>query len=109
MARPVVPHLSIEELRAKLEALGPGEKGEILDGELHVQARPRPRHSRANSFFAHHIGGGFDFGEDGPAGWWILVEPGIELPLSPEVSPDLAGWRRERMHGGAVAMGRRAG
>ena len=27
----------------------------------------------------------------------ILVEPGLELPGAPEVAPDLAGWRRERM------------
>ena len=32
-----------------------------------------------------------------PGGWWILPEPGIELPNTPEISPDLAGWRRERM------------
>jgi Uma2 family endonuclease len=33
----------------------------------------------------------------GPGGWWILPEPGVELPRSPEVSPDLAGWRIERL------------
>lgn len=27
----------------------------------------------------------------------MLIEPGIELPGSPEFSPDIAGWRRERM------------
>ena len=26
-----------------------------------------------------------------------VAEPGIELPNTPEVSPDIAGWRRERM------------
>src|SRR5690606_15372551 len=29
--------------------------------------------------------------------WWILAEPGIEVERSPEFSPDVAGWRRERM------------
>jgi Uma2 family endonuclease len=27
----------------------------------------------------------------------MLVEPGIQLPRAPEVSPDLAGWRRDRL------------
>lgn len=26
-----------------------------------------------------------------------MLEPGIELPNAPEVAPDVAGWRRERM------------
>ena len=43
-----------------------------------------------------YVGGAFDFDEDGPGGWVILVEPGIELPSAPEIAPDVAGWRRER-------------
>lgn len=39
----------------------------------------------------------FAFGDNGPGGWWILLEPGVELPNTPEISPDLAGWRRERL------------
>lgn len=42
------------------------------------------------------LGSPFAFGGGGPGGW-ILPEPGIELPGPPEFSPDLAGWRRERM------------
>jgi Uma2 family endonuclease len=97
MAQPHSLRPSPEELWARLEALGPHERGEIIDGELHVQPRPRFGHGRANTFLGHHIGGSFDFDDDGPGGWWIIVEPGIELPGAPEVSPDLAGWRRERM------------
>ncbi|MBI4953061.1 MAG: Uma2 family endonuclease [Myxococcales bacterium] len=84
-------------LRARLDALPEGQKGEIIDGELFVQPRPRFRHARTTGFVAHHIGGAFDFDEGGPGGWWIVPEPGIELPGAPEVSPDVAGWRRERM------------
>ncbi len=37
----------------------------------------------------------FDFGNGGPGGWAILVEP--ELHFGEDiVVPDLAGWRRER-------------
>ncbi len=85
------------ELRAELDALPEHVKGEIIDGELFVQPRPRFRHARASAFLGRHVGGAFDFDEDGPGGWWTLVEPGIELPRAPEVSPDVGGWRRERM------------
>ncbi|MFC1643083.1 Uma2 family endonuclease [Myxococcota bacterium] len=82
---------------ADLEALPEGVKGEILDGELYTQPRPRPRHARAETAIASEIQGPYDFGRNGPGGWWILAEPGIELPDSPEFSPDVAGWRRERL------------
>ena len=85
------------ELRAELDALPEHVKGEIVDGELFVQPRPRFRHGRASSFLGHHVGGAFDYDEGGPGGWWIVIEPGIELPGAPEVSPDVGGWRRERM------------
>src|SRR5690606_23903008 len=49
------------------------------------------------SFLVRHIGGAFDFDHGGPGGWWILIEPGIELPGAPEVAPDLGGWRHAAM------------
>jgi Uma2 family endonuclease len=82
---------------ADLEALPPGVKGEIIDGELYVQPRPRSRHARVLGAISGEIQGPYDFGRGGPGGWWILPEPGIELPGSPEVAPDVAGWRRERL------------
>jgi Uma2 family endonuclease len=39
----------------------------------------------------------FQRGRGGPGGWWIIPEPGIQVEGSPEFSPDLAGWRRERV------------
>jgi Uma2 family endonuclease len=88
---------SAAELWARLEALPEHLKGEIIDGQLYVQARPRPRHARGIGFLGRHLGGSFDYDEQGPGGWWIVPEPGIELPRAPEVSPDLAGWRREAL------------
>jgi len=82
---------------ADLEALPSNVKGEIIEGVLHTQPRPRVRHSRASAELGHGIYGPFDKGVGGPGGWWIFIEPGIELPGSPEVAPDIAGWRRERM------------
>lgn len=87
--------------RADLEALPTGVKGEIIDGVLYAMTRPRPKHQALGTRLAASLeppfGRGGGAGEEGPGGWWILAEPGIELPRSPEISPDLAGWRRERL------------
>lgn len=80
-----------------LEELPPSLKGEIIDGVLYTQPRPRPRHSLASAAIGSRVFGKYHDGAGGPGGWWILTEPGIELPDSPEVAPDLAGWRRERL------------
>ncbi len=82
---------------ADLQALPEGVKGEIIDGELYVQPRPLPRHTRAKGTIFSAIQVPYDLGRGGPGGWWILAEPGIELPRSPEFSPNVAGWRRERL------------
>ena len=55
------------------------------------------RQRRASVFLGRYVGGGFDYDEDGPGGWWIVIEPGIELPNAPELIPDVAGWRRTTM------------
>lgn len=82
---------------ADLEALPPNVKGEIIDGVLYTMTRPRARHQYATMTLSAELLNPFGRARGGPGGWWILIEPGIELPGSPEVSPDLAGWRRERM------------
>jgi Uma2 family endonuclease len=82
---------------ADLEALPDNVRGDILDGELYVMSRPRAPHSHLEGVIGADLEPPYQRGRQGPGGWWILVEPGIELPGSPEVSPDLAGWRRERM------------
>jgi Uma2 family endonuclease len=86
-----------EDLWARLVALPKHLKGEILDGQLYVQPRPRARHARGIGFLGRFLGGSFDYDADGPGGWWIAPEPGIELSRAPEVSPDLAGWKREHL------------
>lgn len=82
---------------ADLEALPPGVKGEIIEGVLYTMTRPRGRHQRTTTAIGSGIQPPFDFGDGGPGGWWILVEPGIELPGTPEIAPDVAGWRRARL------------
>ena len=69
---------------------------ETIDGELHTQPRPRPRHALASSALGEILGPPFRRERGGPAGWITLDEP--ELHLRDDiVVPDLAGWRRERM------------
>lgn len=69
---------------------------EIIDGWLHLQPRPRPRHAIAIATLAGDLVRPFGRGIGGPGGWVIMVEP--ELHFGADVLvPDLAGWRRERM------------
>lgn len=70
---------------------------EIVDGELWTSPRPAPRHTLAHSRLMSRLGStlGGD-GDDGPGGWWILLEPELHLGTNALV-PDIAGWRRERM------------
>ncbi|WP_433932416.1 Uma2 family endonuclease [Sorangium cellulosum] len=82
---------------ADLEALPPHVKGEIIEGVLYTHPRPRSRHQRVLSLVGHELIDPYDRSRSGPGGWWILPEPGIELPGSPEFSPDIAGWKRERL------------
>lgn len=80
--------------RADLEALPEHIKGEIIDGVLYTQPRPRMRESRAFGAIAAKIAMAYDFER---AESWILTRPIIELFDAPEISPDVAGWQRERL------------
>ena len=83
---------------ADLDALPPGIVGEIIEGVLYTMTKPRMRHQRTGTGIGGDLRGPFDLGRGGPGGWWIVAEPGIELPNdTKEISPDVAGWRRERM------------
>ena len=67
---------------------------EVISGALHTHPRPVARHAFASSGLGMKIGSPFNYGDDGPGGWWIIDEP--ELHLGEDiVVPDLAGWRRE--------------
>jgi Uma2 family endonuclease len=83
---------------ADLDALPPGIVGEIIEGVLYTMTKPRMRHQRTGLEIGSGLLGPFDHGHGGPGGWWIVTEPGIELPdETKEISPDVAGWRRDRM------------
>jgi Uma2 family endonuclease len=70
--------------------------GEIVDGELTTTPRPAGRHILATSSLGGELFGPFQKGLGGPGGWWILIEP--ELNISEQVMvPDVAGWKKDRM------------
>ena len=74
----------------------PHKVAEVISGTLHTHPRPAMRHAWASSGLGMKIGSPFNYGDDGPGGWWIVFEP--ELHLGEDiVVPDLAGWRRETM------------
>ena len=80
--------------REDLDGLPDGVRGEILDGEVIVSPRPLARSGRAQAGIGRFVGGPFDFDPGGPGGWWIVVEPEVELSRHQVFVPDLAGWRR---------------
>jgi Uma2 family endonuclease len=82
---------------ADLDALPEHIKGEIIEGVLHTMTRPRAPHQDVAGAVVDDLRSPFQRARGGPGGWWILPEPGIELPGSPEFSPDVAGWRRDRL------------
>ncbi len=70
--------------------------GEIINGQLHTQPRPAPKHALTASYLGEDLVGPYGKGKGGPGGWWILDEPEIHLGEDILV-PDIAGWKKERM------------
>lgn len=73
------------------------QRAEIIDGTLYVLPRPAPRHANATSVLGGELNGAFQRGRGGPGGWWILDEPELHLTTLEPMSPDIAGWRKDRM------------
>ena len=70
---------------------------EIIDGVLETSPRPAVPHSTAASVLGEELGPPFRRGRAGPGGWIFLDEPELHLRADVLV-PDLAGWKRERVH-----------
>ena len=93
----LAPKLIRPATLADLEKLPPTWRGEIIDGTLYAFPRPRAPHANVEGLVTADLKNPFQRGRGGPGGWWILPEPGIELPRASEFSPDIAGWRKERL------------
>lgn len=74
-----------------------GLKVEVLAGELAMSPRPAPSHGLAQAALSGLLMPPFYFGRGGPGGWWLVIEPDLELTPHDIVSPDLVGFRRERV------------
>jgi Uma2 family endonuclease len=76
----------------------PGLKAEVLDGALLMSPRPRPAHGLAQAALSAAL-----FARSQPvageprSGWWLVIEPDVLFDPHNIVSPDLCGWRRERL------------
>lgn len=73
------------------------KRGEIINGTLYIMSRPSPPHANATSILGGELNGAFQRGRGGPGGWWIIDEPEIHFFPKEPLSPDIAGWRVERM------------
>lgn len=82
---------------ADLERLPATWRGEIIDGVMHAVPRPSGPHAQIEGRMAADLEPPFGRGRGGPGGWWIVPEPGIRVERSPEFSPDLGGWKRDRL------------
>lgn len=97
------PRPTFDELYRQLRALPQHQTGEILNGDLIVSPRPAIRHANVSTVMGHDLVGPFhrrSGGPKGPGGWWILPEPELHFQLPGQthvLSPDLAGWKRERL------------
>jgi Uma2 family endonuclease len=86
------------EVEAAYAAVPETMTAEIIDGELITMPRPARPHANASSLLGGELHGPFRRGIGGPGGWVILDEPELHFGRKPDkLSPDLAGWRRERM------------
>ena len=81
----------------QLQALPEGLTGEILNGQLYAQPRPSGPHGRVSVGLDRRIGRGYDEGDGGPGGWWIITEVSVAYEPHQCPSHDIAGWRKERM------------
>ncbi len=72
---------------------------EVIGGQEFLAARPAQPHTHTASQLHTEVNyrfGGFKGGDRGPGGWFIYHEPELKLGTD-TVSPDIAGWRRERL------------
>ena len=70
---------------------------EVINGELSLLPRPRPRCANAATRLTGRLRGFSDPEGDDPGGWVILAEPELHPGNLPDIiAPDLAGWHRAR-------------
>lgn len=74
-----------------------GMIAEIINGELHTQPRPGPRHQDAAGELTADLKTHFRKNRSKPGGWIIIPEPEVHFSATDIFDPDIAGWRYETM------------
>ena len=74
-----------------------GVKAEVIAGELFLHRGRQPAHAMAQAALSGELGPRFYHGRGGPGGWWLINEPDVDFGPHDVVSPDLVGFRRERV------------
>jgi Uma2 family endonuclease len=69
---------------------------ELIDGELFTTSRPAPRYANVTASLNADLQYAFRRGINGPGGWWILIEPELNL-RGRALVPDISGWSRSRL------------
>ncbi len=85
---------SVDELEA---VRGAEPAYEVVAGELSRKAAPSFAHGFVQMGLGGQLSGPFQFGKDGPGGWWLASEVEIEFEPHEIYLPDLAGWRKARV------------
>lgn len=85
------------ELYEQYQHVPEHQRAEIIEGTLYVLPRPAPAHAHAASVLGGELSERSQRGRAGSGGWWIVDEPELQLVELEPISPDLAGWRVERM------------
>lgn len=72
---------------------------QIIDGALHMHARPASPHALAGGRLYAVLASRFGSRSGGSKGWRILYEPELHMGESDVdiIVPDIAGWRRDKI------------
>lgn len=95
MSSPATRASALDELLRR----GEDARLEIVEGEL-AAVETTGEHADAQAGVLSAVRGSYHGRprEDGRGGgWWIYVEPTVQLTLRDVYRPDLAGWRRDRV------------
>lgn len=82
--------------RERWEALPDDRPAELIGEEIVHWSPGTAGHSNVISVLAGRLVDPFRFGKGGPGGWWILIEPEVELGQQILI-PDLAAWHADRL------------
>ena len=74
-----------------------GMVAELINGVLHTQPRPAPKHLLSGGALAADLVGNFRNSRFRPGGWLILSEPEVHFSDKDIFDPDIAGWRYETL------------